>query len=970
MPKPKNDLRNLYADLNLESRVLLAAPTDAQGGDQSSGAANSGESSQPTSSSPSSSGTTESAPSSSAPSSSGPSSSGPSSNGPSSNGPSSNGPSSNGPSSNGPSSNDKAPEKTTASDPSSKGTSNQDPQAATPSAGNTPGRATENDGVGSQNSAPSDDSGANGQPDKAAHDAAAPTGSETPGVTNSQGTDAEVDEFSGTNSGESADIEGATAAEAGEAAGENWDGVNHSEDLGADAVGDEFDAAGAGFDEAGAGFEAASDSFSDSASGEFANVEGATAAEAGENWDGANHSEDLGADSIGGEFDAGFDAVGAGFDAAGAGFDAAAAGFDAATDGEFDAEFEAATAEFDAIGAEFDAAGAGFDAASDSFSDTASGEFANVEGATAAEAGENWNGVDGIENLAGEFAAAGFDAADAGFDAAGAGLDAAGAGFDAALTEFNAATGGEFSAEFDAAGASFDAAGAGFDAAGAGFDAALGGDFEAAAAGFDAAGVGFDVAGDGFDSTAAGFEAATGGEFANALGGEFDAASAGFDFAGAGFDAAAASFEAAARGDFEAALAGFDAAGAGFDAAGAGFDAVGAGFETARDAFTNTASGEFANIEGATAAEVGGLGEFAGENWEGANHSEGLATDTAGATPEAAEAKKGNENWLTSGMHDGINIQSEPGISSAIKVPNVLLRDRGFTQEQIDQLSPVEKATELGKFLNEEGIGTVRIGIDRAEAVDKSGDFQTAIDQIDALGQQGVKSLVNMWTDGSPNNFQDGDAQAWQNIVEATRDNANVVGYELLNEPDYTGRAGVNEYVQEVSDVYNSVDNWGDKAIVVDGLGFATRFPDDLVSGVQETIPNAVWGVHAYPYTHGGGPRDSSKGFTDEQNARTEEDWKNHYLESYRRNYDGFEGNYALTEFGAPDKVSQEITPDTPQNEATAIRRARGYVAAVDEYFSGTSAFFFDLGPSANDYIRPSGKVNTQNNQAIRDIWS
>ncbi len=176
------------------------------------------------------------------------------------------------------------------------------------------------------------------------------------------------------------------------------------------------------------------------------------------------------------------------------------------------------------------------------------------------------------------------------------------------------------------------------------------------------------------------------------------------------------------------------------------------------------------------------------------------------------------------------------------------------------------------------------------------------------------------------------------------------MGWELNNEP-VNGYDLANYY----TNLYNKINDWKGKKIILDGGAYAKAVSENLYNGTS-SISNRLWAVHAYPKFVGGGDPDPSL---------TSAQWRDKFINAFNDRYKYIDGNFIVTECG--------INNEYVSNPTTAKqKRERGFIAACELYFGGSTTVFWYTGYNSGKVgliSTSNGSVRENNKAALERVF-
>ncbi len=244
-----------------------------------------------------------------------------------------------------------------------------------------------------------------------------------------------------------------------------------------------------------------------------------------------------------------------------------------------------------------------------------------------------------------------------------------------------------------------------------------------------------------------------------------------------------------------------------------------------------------------------------------------------------------------------------------------------------------------------------RIGFSRPMANDDS-DLDQWADALKVIKNHGNKMIVCLWGEHNFYNASE-DARIWKNVIAKIESKgllSSVMGWELANEPTQG-----NNLAQYYTDLYNGVNDWKGKKIILDGGAYAKAVSKNLYDGTS-TIQNRLWAVHCYAKFVGGGDPDPSLSTAQ---------WRDKFIQAYNDRYQYIGGNYIVTEMG--------ISNQYVSNPSTAKqKRERGFIAANELYFGGSTTVFWYSGYNSGQVglISPNnGNIRENNVTALKRVF-
>ncbi len=211
-----------------------------------------------------------------------------------------------------------------------------------------------------------------------------------------------------------------------------------------------------------------------------------------------------------------------------------------------------------------------------------------------------------------------------------------------------------------------------------------------------------------------------------------------------------------------------------------------------------------------------------------------------------------------------------------------------------------------------------RVGFSKAMANDPV-DLREWTDNLKTVRDHGNKMIICYWPlNGDYSNASD-DAAMWQKVVDEMSAQgllSDIYGWEIINEPMNGGNLG--DYYKNV---HSGVSNWHGKKILIDGSNWAQHFSQDLVDKTKN-IPNSLYAVHCYAKYIGG------------NSGMTSGWWKNKFIQKWNNDLSRVSGKFIVTELGCNNNYVDNFVGDNQTRE-------RGFVAAAEAYFGGTTTVFW-----------------------------
>jgi len=245
-----------------------------------------------------------------------------------------------------------------------------------------------------------------------------------------------------------------------------------------------------------------------------------------------------------------------------------------------------------------------------------------------------------------------------------------------------------------------------------------------------------------------------------------------------------------------------------------------------------------------------------------------------------------------------------------------------------------------------------RVGFSKSMANDDA-DLNEWAAALQVMADHGERMIICYWPLDGDYTDATADAMIWQNVVNKIAEKgllSYVEGWELSNEP-HSG----NDLAGYYTNVYNGVSNWHEKKIILDGGGYAKAVSKQLYDGTS-TISNRLWAVHCYAHYVGG---------SGDPGYKTPVQWRDDFINAYNEQYKYINGNFIVTEMG----VSDDYVDNPTTNEEG---RKRGFIAANEIYFGGTTTVFWYSGYNGGKIgliSTSNGAVRTNSVNALMRVF-
>jgi Cellulase (glycosyl hydrolase family 5) len=287
-----------------------------------------------------------------------------------------------------------------------------------------------------------------------------------------------------------------------------------------------------------------------------------------------------------------------------------------------------------------------------------------------------------------------------------------------------------------------------------------------------------------------------------------------------------------------------------------------------------------------------------------------------------------------------------------------------------------EVASEYARFVIALDANVVRLGINPA-TLDDPAWWPTYERVIRTLAGHGLGVILCAW-EQSPDVERHGRQQhngrfgvgsvdsyaaMWKRVHEVFRDEKNVIGYELLNEPFGYDRKAPEVYVGDMRRLMAAIgDDLNGKHILVAGMGYA-----DDVQAIKRFFPEPhVWfAYHVYPNWWGGEWRETA--FPRERYAR-----------EMAKSLEGVEHRTVVTEFGCWGGAAYDYGKPASEQANLNARRHVAYLHGIADACEslGIGSIYWtananrDEGERAYDLINREGQpFDVDRMQHISRAW-